>query len=87
MTVEVKALKGEALDAIILPIEVIQFDKTNQAYILYKDENGNMLNRNVTIGVTDGLRAEIVEGITEGETIYYIDNSAYYQMMEMMGGN
>lgn len=87
MTVEVRALKGEALDAIILPIEVIQFDKTNQAYILYKDEKGNMLNRNVTIGVTDGLRAEIVEGVTEGETIYYIDNSAYYQMMEMMGGN
>lgn len=87
MTVEVRALKGEALDSIILPIEVIQFDKTNQAYILYKDEKGNMLNRNVTIGVTDGLRAEIVEGVTEGETIYYIDNSAYYQMMEMMGGN
>ena len=60
---------------------------TADAQGVYKDENGNMLNRNVTIGVTDGLRAEIVEGITEGETIYYIDNSAYYQMMEMMGGN
>lgn len=86
MTVEVRALKAEALDAVILPMEAIQFDKMNQAYVLYKDEKGNFLSKYIKVGVTDGLKVEVTEGLTEGETIYYIDNSAYYQMMEMMGG-
>lgn len=39
------------------------------SYVKVKDENGNVETRKVTIGFTDGVNVEIVEGLSEGETV------------------
>lgn len=87
LTVEVTSLKESTKDALLIPMDALQFDKQNQPYVLYKDEKGAFQNRYVTVGINDGFQAEILEGVGEGETLYYIDNSFYDQLMSMqMGG-
>lgn len=39
------------------------------SYVKVRDENGNVEIRKVTIGFTDGVNVEIVEGLSEGETV------------------
>lgn len=86
LTVEVTSLKDSAKDALLIPMDALQFDKQNQPYILYKDEKGVLQSRYVTVGINDGFQAEIIEGVNEGETLYYIDNSFYNQLMSMQTG-
>lgn len=88
MTVEVTSLKESTSDALLIPMDALMFDKQNQPYVQYKDAKGNIQSKYVTVGINDGFQAEILEGVSEGETLYYIDNSFYEQMMSMqMGGN
>lgn len=88
MTVEVKSLKDSAKDTLLVAMDALLFDKQNQPYVQYRDEKGNIQTKYVTVGINDGFQAEILEGVAEGETLYYIDNSFYEQMMQMqMGGN
>lgn len=86
MSVEVKALKDEITDGILVPMEVLQFDKKNQPYIMYKDAEGAIQFKSVTVGINDGIMAEIKEGVVEGELLYYIETSGLEFMMQM-GGN
>lgn len=85
LTVEVKSLKDSASDALLIPMDALQFDKQNQPYVQYKDAKGSIQTRYVTVGINDGFQAEILEGVEEGETLYYIDNSLYAQLMQMGG--
>lgn len=88
LTVEVTSLKDSAADTLLIPMDALQFDKQNQPFVQYKDEKGKLQSKYVTVGINDGFQAEILEGVSEGETLYYIDNSFYQQMMSMqMGGN
>lgn len=85
MSVEAKILKADVLDGILVPMEVIQFDKKNQAYVMYMDEEGKIQTKNVTVGINDGITAEVKEGVLEGETLYYIEPSDFELMMQMGG--
>ncbi len=88
MTVEVKSLKDSTKDALLVSMNALLFDKQNQPYVQYKDEKGNLQIKYVTVGINDGFQAEILEGVNEGDVLYYIDNSLYEQLMQMqMGGN
>lgn len=87
LTVEVTSLKDSASDTLLIPMDALQFDKQNQPFVQYRDENGAIQSKYVTVGINDGFQAEILEGVTEGEVLYYIDNSFYEQLMSMqMGG-
>lgn len=86
MSVEVKALKDEIFGGVLVPMEVIHFDKKNQPYVMYKDEEGTIQIKNVVVGINDGINVEIKEGVVEGETLYYIEKSEFEIMMQM-GGN
>lgn len=86
MSVEVKSLKDEVLSGILVPMEVIQFDKKNQPYVMYMDAEEVIQIKNVTIGINDGITAEIKEGVVAGETLYYVESSGFELMMQM-GGN
>jgi len=87
LTVEVTSLKDSASDTLLIPMDALQFDKQNQPFVQYRDENGAIQSKYVTVGINDGFQAEILEWVTEGEVLYYIDNSFYEQLMSMqMGG-
>ncbi|MCD7836030.1 MAG: efflux RND transporter periplasmic adaptor subunit, partial [Lachnospiraceae bacterium] len=41
-------------------------DKT---YVLVKNEDGSIEKRTITTGFSDGVNIEVVEGLSEGETV------------------
>jgi HlyD family secretion protein len=50
-------------------VSVIQFDKNNNAYVLKEDEKGNAVQTDITVGINDGVSAEIKSGVASGEAI------------------
>lgn len=81
MSVEVKMLNEQALNALLLPITTISFTDHNEPYVLVK-EGDKLVERMITIGISNGVIAEITSGLEEGEVVYYIDNMFAQAMMQ-----
>lgn len=79
MSAEVKILNSSASDTLLIPMEALQFTDHNEAYVLVKQGN-EMVEKMVEVGINDGVTVEIISGIEEGETIYFM-NDLLYQMM------
>lgn len=71
MTAEVTLQNEQALGVVTLPMTAIQFDNNNNPYVLKKDEKGTIVTTEITTGINDGVTVEIIDGVAEGETIYY----------------
>jgi HlyD family secretion protein len=69
MSAEVKLLSAQAAGVVTLPVSVIQFDKNNNAYILKENANGRSVQTDITVGINDGITAEIKSGAAAGESI------------------
>lgn len=81
----------EAKDAVLIPAEALQERKDKTFVYTKKDEEGNLSGETeVTTGLSDGNRAEIVSGLSEGDTVYYLragsDDSENAQQFPGMGG-
>lgn len=81
MSVEVKMLNEQALNTLLLPITTISFTDHNEPYVLVK-EGDKLVERAITIGISNGVIAEITSGLEEGEVVYYIDNLFTQAMMQ-----
>lgn len=62
--------QSEALNAVVLKLDAISFDETNQAYVLMQDSDGNMTRTYITTGVSNGNYVEIVSGLQSGDVVY-----------------
>ena len=62
----------EAQNVTVLKMEGLSTARDNTAYVYKEDENGEMVEVTVTVGVSNGNYVEIKEGISPGETIYKI---------------
>ena len=62
----------EAKDVTVLKMEGLSTARNNTAYVYKEDENGEMVETAVTVGVSNGNYVEIKEGIESGETVYKI---------------
>ena len=60
----------EAADAVILNKDALSFDRQNSAYVLLKDDNGDMQETAVEIGVDNDNYVEIKSGLTADQTVY-----------------
>jgi multidrug efflux pump subunit AcrA (membrane-fusion protein) len=73
-------------DALLIPVSAL--NKTSNGYYVYTtyDEANQSLGGmvEVTVGVTNSLYAEISSGLTEGETVYYLDTES--SSMDFMPG-
>ena len=70
MQVSAKVLRGRAEGAVIVKMDALSFDEYNQPYVLMRAANGrDVVQRSVRVGVSDGIYAEITEGLTAGETV------------------
>lgn len=89
MQVEVKMLNQSAENVTLLPVEAIQFDAQNRAYIRTRASNGEYVDVYVETGINNGVTVEIVSGIANGTTVYYKDTSGAdaAATLPMMGGN
>ena len=59
---------GKVEDALIIPMGAL-YSAGGERYVYVQTENGRE-RRTVTVGVTNGLDAQITEGLTEGEIVY-----------------
>ena len=87
MSVEVQVLNRQALDAVSLPLTAISYDEYNKPYVLLADGEGYR-QQEITLGVSDGRNVEVLTGLADGETVYYLSNdlARFFAMrMGMMG--
>lgn len=75
MQVTVTIPEEEANDVVVLKVDALSFDATNQAYVYMLDENGEMVATNVEVGVSNGNYCEIVSGVADGDTVYVVSQT------------
>ncbi|MCC3144431.1 efflux RND transporter periplasmic adaptor subunit [Halanaerobium sp. Z-7514] len=68
MFADVRLLKGEAGDAVVVPIESIM-DLTEETPYLYVVEEGRAVRREVEVGLQTDTQAEIISGLEAGESV------------------
>lgn len=57
-------------NVVILKMDALSFDRTNQAYVWMKGEDDAMEQVNVEVGMDNGSYVEIVSGLSDGDTVY-----------------
>lgn len=62
--------QSEAQNVVVLKIDAISFDETNQAYVLMQQADGTMEKVGITTGVSNGNYVEITSGLQSGDTVY-----------------
>ncbi len=70
MQVTVSITQEEAQDVVILKVDAISFDATNRAYVWMKDSGGELEQRYITTGVSNGNYIEITDGLSDGDEVY-----------------
>ncbi len=68
MTGEVTFITKETAEVIYVPNRAITRDGT-KSYVKMKDENGNLVKKEVVTGFSDGANVEIKEGLNEGDVV------------------
>ena len=57
-------------DVVILKMDALSFDRTNQAYVWMKGEGDELVQVNVDVGMDNGSYVEIKSGLADGDTCY-----------------
>ena len=70
MQVTVTIPQEEAKDVVVLKMDALSFDRDNAAFVWVYDENEQLVQKPVTVGVSNGNYVEIKEGVSEGDTVY-----------------
>ena len=70
MQVTVTIPQEEAKDVVILKVDALSFDNTNQAYVWMKDDAGELEQVFVDTGVSNGNYIEITDGLSDGDEVY-----------------
>ena len=68
MTAQVFFINNAARDALLVPVTALQ-QRGPQATVQVMGEDGEPRERQVTVGVTNRVQAEILDGLEEGERI------------------
>lgn len=68
MTGDVTCVTKETKEVTYVPNRGIFRDGT-RSYVKVRDENGNIVEKDVTTGFSDGVNVEITEGLSQGDTV------------------
>ncbi len=68
MTGDVTCVTKETKEVIYVSSRAIFRDGT-RSYVKVRDENGNIVEKDVTTGFSDGVNVEITEGLSQGDTV------------------
>ena len=89
MNASVEVQISQAEDVLVIPAAALQQRGTTTYVYTSYDEQSRELGGEVevTTGVSDGTTAEIISGLTEGDTVYYnySDSGESEEMFSMMG--
>ncbi len=72
MQVTVTIPEEEAENAVIISRDALSFGPANSAYVLMKNDAGEMEQVAVTLGVDNDNYVEITSGLNEGDTVYVV---------------
>ncbi|MGH4120599.1 efflux RND transporter periplasmic adaptor subunit [Clostridium sp.] len=76
MSAEAKILNKSANNVLTVSMKTLQFDENDKPYVYIKGDKEIPTKRAVKIGINDGKTIEIVEGLTEGQTIMYLKSTS-----------
>ena len=62
--------KESAENVVILKMDALSFDRTNQAFVYMKDESGALTQVPVEVGLDNESYVEIKSGLKDGDTVY-----------------
>ena len=79
-------------NVVILKMDALSFDSNNQAYVWMQDENGELYQVEVEVGVDNGNYVEIKSGLSDGDTVYVeaeqtATASGLSSLLSGLGGN
>lgn len=74
MTAEAKILNEQATDVLTISMKALMFDSENNPYIYTKGDNNVMTKTAVIVGINDGKTVEIINGVRQGQTVYYTND-------------
>ena len=86
MQVEVKMLNESAKNTLLLKVDALQFDEENQVYVLTKDAEGAYQATYIETGINDGTTVQVLSGLEEGQTVYYVGGIDMMELMKAMRG-
>lgn len=69
MLANVRVIIGEKTDALIIPAAALQFRPNGETYVTVQANGGQRQERTIKIGINDGIMVEVLDGLTEGETV------------------
>ncbi len=72
MQATITMVKEEAKDAVILKMDAISTAQDNTAFVYVQDEDGNMREQAITVGISNGNFAEIRSGLKDGDIVYAV---------------
>ena len=84
MQVTITIPQQEATDVVILKVDALSFDATNQAYVWMKDDAGELAQVYVTTGVSNGNYVEIKSGLRANDTVYVVSKTETASTMASM---
>ncbi len=67
MSVEVRLVTVDRQDVVSVAAGSVNYHSDNTAYVLVQDESGNVVEKTVTLGESDGSYVEITDGLEEGD--------------------
>ncbi|MDF2542483.1 MAG: transporter [Herbinix sp.] len=86
MSAEVTLISDQVKSVVTVPMTAIQFDDSNNPYVLKEDEQGNAVRTDITTGINDGTTVEVISGVSDGETILYSKVTSTSSGMGFGGG-
>ena len=70
MSAEAKVINQSVSNVVLLPMSAIQFDaNNNHPYVLVKDSSNLPRTVGITVGINDGVHAEIKSGVTANDIV------------------
>ena len=69
MTCDVTFLQKQVSDVIYVNVQAVEYKGSGLSAVLVYDENGNIVEREVVTGFSDGRYVEIVSGLSAGDTV------------------
>jgi len=69
MLANVRFVVGEKQDVLTIPTAAVQYRANNETYVSVRGPDGKAHEQAVEIGLNDGIVAEVLSGLDEGQTV------------------
>lgn len=69
MYANVRIVIGERQDVLTIPAAAVRYDDAGKTYVSLKRPDGTVVPRSVDLGINDGIAAEVLAGLEEGDTV------------------